>query len=1111
MSFKGAGRAITQANQSAANDSGYSQNDDNDEVHLSSGTSRVSRKVRVRSNSLVLTSQGKNERADKLGVLKVVQMHARASHAFSPNKIDEAGSFDPVESVTSRPVLVRRNSTSTASPSFGNPDIPPPVSHTHRDVDPSDPAAPQSITPPFEENIKDTLSIREVLQSFLPRTRDDVFLYVKQILDSNRLPADIDVYDLALEALSNNRKIGVQTDLFIRLYDDLIKRGLVGTVRTYTFLIKALGNRDQDVHDVISTIQARIKRRENGERAVGRQHEFDLNHIAKLRGENNFSPAISLFQSALAAGLTVSQSVLTTLIRSCALHLDEYAALRVFAYLEKRYADRIPISAFYHMLSLYGNLRNVEGAVEVFQEYKKASQELRVIPDNQDEEDAQFSSDDIYVSRYVSPWNKMTEIYFKSGRPTEALSLLEEMMDSKGLNPIVPLPTASTFHTVISGFCQSGDVSTGLLWFRRLLQEDYVTSDPHEPVSKPPRPNLQMWRYMTEFLVEHGMIPDLNEIFSSWLDIEVQDKARIGPVDRLSVLEANLKYVDAHPELNREEAFSQLDFLLERVIGEAKHWAALGMQDTRLCGKIIQLYERYDGLAEATDTLCSFAEAQKTIVTVPEAGVEIEANRMRMITSLRSLVIEVTKRMIFRSDKKFSFALATKMVALLHDVGIFPTVAIADAYFALYEEAKEKGEVGHLAQQDVEYLIGAAVTLCYIKPGNEAVESGRTLARLASLLDDVTLHIPEPSSLSITTLEGIIRALLSWYPESALPDFFNRLGTNWQGVWNHTKVQRAFSRIVTNMDEKISIPELVTGAPIITQPGSDMGNFKISGPLSQSIDEVLPNYGQSSANKAYNMFMIAFQKRVYPHLDTLGRLINALGRGQELKKARFVYDAAQHVLSIREMETASSQSAAWFQVEDQMIIALAHAGDIEGAHAHRLRMLEYGGTPSADGYGALIRCVKDTTDDSANAYSLFRESQIRGVVPNVYLYNTMISKLAKARKADYAMELFHKMRANGFWPSSVSYGSVIGACCRVGDHQSAELLFQEMSVQPNFRPRIPPYNTMMQLYAYTKPNRERVLHYYNALLEAQVKPTAHTYKVREYNMFSFVSLNFIYY
>ena len=36
---------------------------------------------------------------------------------------------------------------------------------------------------------------------------------------------------------------------------------------------------------------------------------------------------------------------------------------------------------------------------------------------------------------------------------------------------------------------------------------------------------------------------------------------------------------------------------------------------------------------------------------------------------------------------------------------------------------------------------------------------------------------------------------------------------------------------------------------------------------------------------------------------------------------------------------------------------------------------------------------------------------------------------------------------------------------------------------------------MMQLYTYTKRNREKVLHYYDSMVSAGVRPTAHTYKV----------------
>jgi pentatricopeptide repeat protein len=117
------------------------------------------------------------------------------------------------------------------------------------------------------------------------------------------------------------------------------------------------------------------------------------------------------------------------------------------------------------------------------------------------------------------------------------------------------------------------------------------------------------------------------------------------------------------------------------------------------------------------------------------------------------------------------------------------------------------------------------------------------------------------------------------------------------------------------------------------------------------------------------------------------------------------------------------------------------------------------------------------------------------VTPNQYLYNNIISKLAKARKADYALELFQQMKANKIVPTSITYGAVIGACSRVGDAHSAEVLFAEMVQARNFRPRVPPYNTMMQLYTATKPNRERALFFYDALRQAGVSPTAYTYKV----------------
>jgi pentatricopeptide repeat protein len=224
------------------------------------------------------------------------------------------------------------------------------------------------------------------------------------------------------------------------------------------------------------------------------------------------------------------------------------------------------------------------------------------------------------------------------------------------------------------------------------------------------------------------------------------------------------------------------------------------------------------------------------------------------------------------------------------------------------------------------------------------------------------------------------------------------------------------------------------------------------------------------------------------------RLIQALGHKGNLDCVHLLYNNGQLVLAQMNNEK-HLQSYRWYSIENQMIVALAHAGGIEGAHVHRQRIIDQGSTPSSDAYDTLIQCVKETTDNSTNTLALWQESQARGVVVNIYLYNMIILKLSKAHKADLALDLFKQMKANRIRPSSVTFGAIITACCRVGDAQSTEVLFDEMKQQRNFKPRIPPYNMMIQFYTHIVQNRERVLYYFSELMRANVQPTVHTYKV----------------
>jgi pentatricopeptide repeat protein len=292
-----------------------------------------------------------------------------------------------------------------------------------------------------------------------------------------------------------------------------------------------------------------------------------------------------------------------------------------------------------------------------------------------------------------------------------------------------------------------------------------------------------------------------------------------------------------------------------------------------------------------------------------------------------------------------------------------------------------------------------------------------------------------------------------------------------------------------------NIPENVLNNEYTQRLMQSYGNLVIDADQSKVLDDLLRHNGlRGQVLAAYAMMKNGFDDRQVPAPKTIGRLIQGLGRQGEAEKAREIYAIGQTIVKGLVSDPESSRSN-WFAIEDNMVIALAHLGGLDAAHALRLNMLEQGAAPSADAYGALILHIKDTTDDASNAMTLYQEARQHNVGMNIYLYNNIISKLAKARKADHALELFQRMKADRIQPSSITYGALIGACSRVGDIESAETLFEEMVTQRNFKPRVPPYNTMMQLYTTTKPNREKVLWYYDKMRRAGVNPTAHTYKV----------------
>ncbi|KAL7419939.1 hypothetical protein Q5752_005858 [Cryptotrichosporon argae] len=298
------------------------------------------------------------------------------------------------------------------------------------------------------------------------------------------------------------------------------------------------------------------------------------------------------------------------------------------------------------------------------------------------------------------------------------------------------------------------------------------------------------------------------------------------------------------------------------------------------------------------------------------------------------------------------------------------------------------------------------------------------------------------------------------------------------------------------VDQAFSIPPTPESTPPLpkTPQPRNAHTLHISPELSSALDKHIAPRPDLTARQAYARVQHALTARnAVPHPHTLGRLIATLGREGDGARARELYALGQVVLTA--CANATDQADGWRALEDAMLVAACHLGELEAAGVHRARLIEAGMSPSADAYATMIASAKDTTDDAAVARELWDESQRLGVRPHLYLYNTVISRLSKARKAEGALELFAAMKNAGIRPSSVTYGAVINACCRVGDAESAATLFEEMSSMPNFKPRVPPYNTMMQFHLHTRPSRDLVLAYHAKMRAAGVAPSAHTYKL----------------
>ena len=289
--------------------------------------------------------------------------------------------------------------------------------------------------------------------------------------------------------------------------------------------------------------------------------------------------------------------------------------------------------------------------------------------------------------------------------------------------------------------------------------------------------------------------------------------------------------------------------------------------------------------------------------------------------------------------------------------------------------------------------------------------------------------------------------------------------------------------------------------PAVTIPATFADSFD---PYATSTDhrgsaliaEELENHRTAGLNEALLRFRNMRRAGRHPRYIIYAKLITSAAKEGRNNLAHDILGMARQDIPLVPQYPVVRHG--WSAILDAMMGACLTIGNRRLAAQFHQELLDMGSAPTANTFGLYITTLKDSTktfDEATEAVRIFLRAKSEGVEPSSFLYNALIGKLGKARRIDDCLFYFAEMRALGIRPTSVTYGTIVNALCRVSDEKFAEELFDEMESMPNYKPRPAPYNSLMQFFLTTKRDSAKVLAYYQRMQSKAILPTMHTYKL----------------
>lgn len=856
---------------------------------------------------------------------------------------------------------------------------------------------------------------------------------IYQDMKRNGLVPDARLYNHIIVSMSRARN-AEPVHAIVETYTEMLDQKIQPEVSTVSTVIEALCKRSTEVADLIAEANLRIER-DGSDAAEGRQK------VKLLKQEQNVATALDLFHSSTnAMHQPHSVNTFDAMLEALSKHGMAREVLEVYEKMEMSQI-RPTVSTFVHLITAFGKHGDMRSAIECYNEYKS---QVSTLP----------SHDENVV------YEALISSYFASGDPKGGIEFLKKVQR-------VPSKFVSRrlLDAVIGGLASRGDFDAALKWLHEMTRSNTL-----------PKPSVSTVRPLLLSASRQGNLTVAKEAF------EILGDSRIGTAHQwASELQLFISLCLREGDLSTAVVVMD-DMILQKI-----------MPDSNVSVTFLRSLVSQSGIDRALEYFERLALVQQNKSLDEILTSEFESLAERFIAELDDIDTNVASRLILALHPHPNVLARSPSPAGRALVSVFynlPEGASLDGIVLAGLVKFQSSLTGWETSQpdDASYLISM---LCAIRP-----EDWIYLRAAEQVIGDHLIRIRDQDLLGL------------WREVMNSIDLVDNSCIS-------TPITPTLNSIASNCtpDDAASVATLdttLTQSPSYSSSTSSLRQlppqYYFNRPrapdfnVSQSI-RIIRSLGKAhkdmaSLNRLIDI--VRFTKRKGERLlpEALGRLINVAGKAHRMDIVTETFEFAQATLRevIPEHEVAFNE---WCLILNSMIVANAFNSNFTDARYYQQELMNLGVAPDSDAFAAYIvnLNVMDTNDEAAEALVLFHEAASFGIRPSTFLYNTLISKLAKARRSDDALYYFHEMRANGVAPSSVTFGTIINACCRVGNEVLALKYFSEMEADQYFVPRIAPYNTMLQFYVQTKQDRGEALRFYEKMRAQLLTPSAHTYKL----------------